>query len=606
MAAWLHGVPHPALMMLTLAMPVLCAARSLRGGQTSNQRVLSGFFTGMALTATICFMPLVCRVTDRIKQRSGLEEKAFGDIGAEWRMEATRPVAQPKFQFERGPHESHYVILRGKPLMGGVLYRGAALKEISWRGRNNGMWSEWAACEGMLQGEDVASEWVLSWSCVRDAMGSMTDGELRVRAALTMETESTQTIPVQTGAFATGPGWTWEVLHRAERENNWGFYTAFRRACFAPNGRLVAEGSRRRPLSSDGLSGRPVSEWGQFAFVSTALHQHSLYSLESKKGEPEQPVVLRYVERSETFEKVIHVTGVSLTMPDSPALGPDVVREVTDTKRQPASRAGQPVHPWPAMSEEAVPLPDAEAAAVAHYLHRLVAGERCSDTAALAALVPRRLSLFLEMEVRHQVYGIRQALIAGAPEERRDEILRRIPDSSSLIEVAARRGWTAEAKPWVLQLMQRLDWIPPQLLKLCRGYRDPAFHAAMKPSFDADMETVEYWESMPDLAPELPARLEEAKRKLLASGILVLRDERTGTFLHRGDTDVLDAVLREWHQAFTDNGAGLLRKFLRTADGQLVPGGRRELVDVIGRSARDYTFDPQRHCFFKKPGPPAP
>jgi hypothetical protein len=272
--------------------------------------------------------------------------------------------------------------------------------------------------------------------------------------------------------------------------------------------------------------------------------------------------------------------------------------------------------PW-LESAPSIPGENATEAEVAVFLDVLAANQSprfdlrlstARELANLASLVPKWLPLFIEAV---SCYGdsrklLRNALIAGTPEERKDELLRRIPDEPRLAAVAVARGWQGEAKPFVFQAVRRLDHIPAGMEALCRSYRDPAFHPLMRRRFTADIPTVRYWESMPDLTPHLPAQLADARAWLLAAPRTSMEaGNALEALLYTGDSAALDVLLDSSRDNRWVWGIGPVHRWLRNRDGSLLFMRHEDWTEWIAEStSADYTFDAARRCFVRKPAGP--
>ena len=179
-----------------------------------------------------------------------------------------------------------------------------------------------------------------------------------------------------------------------------------------------------------------------------------------------------------------------------------------------------------------------------------------------------------------------------------------------------KRGWEAEAKPFVLQLVQGAGRIPTPLESLCRSYRDPAFHPAMRRRFTADVPTVRYWESMPDLAAKLPEQLAHVRDYLMSPQYQGHPLEDTlDALLYTGDAASLELLLRLMTDGSTWDGwpAAVFVRQVRDSDGNALnfragePKEQIKLQSWIGDStAAEYVFQPERRCFVRKPKSPKP
>jgi hypothetical protein len=210
--------------------------------------------------------------------------------------------------------------------------------------------------------------------------------------------------------------------------------------------------------------------------------------------------------------------------------------------------------------------------------------------------------LFLEAVVQRGVQKgavVSQFLTGGVPEERREELLRRIPESVLLAGVALARGWDEEAKPYILELVRNSGAIEDRLWPAIRNYRDPAFHEYVRAAFEPKLQNVRYWQSMPDLAPELPQRLAVERERIRgANDPQIVDADRLQGMLSTGDTVALDVLLR----CFRNNKNGhywpedYLRRWVHAA-----PSDDKQLAGFVGEStAADYEWQAARGYFVKR------
>jgi len=183
------------------------------------------------------------------------------------------------------------------------------------------------------------------------------------------------------------------------------------------------------------------------------------------------------------------------------------------------------------------------------------------------------------------------------------------------------RGWQAEALPVVLAAVRRKSRIEEELLPLCRSFRDPAFHEWMRRDFTLDVPTVLYWESMPDLAAELPARLEKEWERRAYS-----IPKARAALAVAGYPPVLSQLLKDLGRKETYSRpevAALLARSVRDAMGnppaptglKLKPNGEPEdwprqevspefLNWFAGLTEKDFTFDRAQRRFIRQPSAP--
>ena len=336
---------------------------------------------------------------------------------------------------------------------------------------------------------------------------------------------------------------------------------------------------------------------------------------------------------SESCRKTVLLKGVTLLVPVKEAVpdAPPLLWKPTLPDRAwTGTRSATGPRPW-LDAEPEIPGTAAGEAEVAVFLDMLTdrglpdqSGRRAVEVstpqkeARLAALVPRWLPLFIETFARNgdQRGALKAALVAGTPEERRGELLRRIPDAPPLAEVAMQRGWEAEARPFVLQLVQREGRIPTALESLCRSYRDPAFHPAMRRWFTANVATVRYWESMPDLAAELPAQLAHVRDFLTSAQYRGNpMEEELDALLSTGDAAGLALLLRLTADGSKWDGwpMAVFLRWVRDSEGNALSfqegrpkEGKKLQAWIGGSTAADYVFHPARRVFIRKPTNPQP
>lgn len=279
---------------------------------------------------------------------------------------------------------------------------------------------------------------------------------------------------------------------------------------------------------------------------------------------------------------------------------------------------------WPARADRPVPPLGGSAHEAAYYIHWLKQQRKLPAAEDIAPLVRAWWSPCVEIAVREELppeSALLRALVAGWPEEQRGEILQRLRAAPWLASVVEARGWLAEAKPIVLDMLRREKRPSGALLPLCRAFRDPVFHEWMRKDFQLDAPTVIYWESMPDLAPELPARLAQASPRAH------MAIEQAEALLTAGDKRLLRELLKVLVDQTSSQKitAGYLERWVLDAEGNPPPAtglvrdenGRLSnhpqrrvppefLQWFAGLTADDFTFDRTKRRFVRIPSTPPP
>jgi hypothetical protein len=614
--------PNPWMVILLLALPALPGLPGVLRRQTAREDSLSGFTAGLLLSLTILLLPLI---QAGIENFTDPEESLPQREGETWELAAAGKLHDTgRFRESVEEYGNLWRMdVAGIPLANRNLLSTLAINRVSWRKQAQDPWTVWDSAEGWImageeaQGDgDARPAWRLIWTTQPGAQNppEFQGGELELSVTARALEEKVIELPATPGRRVHGEGWAFEVLRASNGYHNH-VEVSLQQSWFAskgePNVRVeINQHDRELRLPGDNSLLTPVRQ-------TLAL----LYA--GRTGTPARMIRLMETRKAEV-RRLIHVSRVHLvTEPSSktPSL-PEITKPPAPRKDANALRR----HHFPDIQrtfplfEESARTPGADATEVevATYLHRELAHREWLSRSSsfryyrkffregdsgIEGLVERWLPLFIEIAV-YSRGGLIGALLEGTPEARKDEVLRRIPECPALIEVAVARRWQAEAKPYILQYIQNADTIPGSLEPLCRQYRDPAFHEAMRHSFTPNLPTVRYWASMPDLVAELPARLARAKAMHGFRG-------REAVFLYAGDMEVLDDLLQQWSRGRTRPSnesrdaqkarTELLRQYLRTADGGSIPVEEGAAGNPGGTKAEDYVFDPARHLFFRKP-----
>lgn len=628
---WLPGFktsPHPALGALMLGLPALCGLSRLWRRQSKWESIRSGLATGSLAVIAVFLMPVVQTGLDRLAP-GPLEREFFGNGSENWQWTSDGPG---KLSLWWGGSAGDYIRgihAKGPPMETAerMMWQGATVHAISWRARPEDQWSAWKNAEGSFNPDEEAGGWNLEISCRDTAVGTMQNGEWRVRAVIRLRRLDEFEVPMRRGESVNGNGWAFDVTKAYWRDffGTFSFRTfvrqAFftRRSTFLPGMDESYDKTQTPPiLHFYDYAAEPLNTLGAECVL--AEHDSMDRIAKSDTGEAPGNMWLRVASTTEVVHKTLRIAGLTVTVPKRIETAP-VIEAIPGEQHEAPMDSGTSVWPWPAGPAAESPMQQMDEVEVARFLHQMSAyssreGRHPEQDAQLAALVPRWLPLFLEMVVslNDSRNAILQALIAGTPEERKNDVLRRLPDAPILVHAVTARGWQKEAKPYVVELVRKSGRIPYEMEVLCRNYRDPVFHEAMRRSFKADLATVRYWVSMPDLAPDLPKRLAPWKSTLQ-------RNPRAGTYeelgvlLYAGDVVALDVMLNRWRERPLSKGYSKeqmaryeiegIQRWLRTSDGE-VPGETKEdITALIGASAAaDYTFDSARHVFIRKPASP--
>jgi hypothetical protein len=618
---WIEADPSPILVCLMLSLPAVTGLCGLCRRQSRRQWALSGLVAGVLITAALVFLP----VAENLKRRlvaGKIERLVFPHKFADWELSLTKPGPGNPTQLLT-TEITWDLTLEIPRLPDGIALASGTVEAIAWRDGPNDRWSNWVPARGDFYIVTREHDWLLSVSCDPRKIQPLNNGELRVKTRLNFERRDTPRMPLRPGAFISGNGWSCEVLEFSEDSRGGFSWTALTRSGggHEPAMPLVVPDWTRAESELYDSSRDSTLTRTRFMGISSTFSSHTR-NLKDRKA-PSRPVPefvsILNTATAESFRKTVYLTGVTLSLS---------VKQPPPDRPLPRWVPPSPTDAWLGNVNPSAPRPWLEAAPhlpgeaatdaeVAVYLDRLVNDVATgryfmqrlspSERTQLASLVPRWLPVFLEAVMCYGDRGgmFRDVLIGGIPEGRKEELLRHIPEAPWLAEVAMARGWQAEAKPFVLQAVERNDRIPTEIEALCRSYRDPAFHPAMRKWFTADVPTVRYWESMPDLAPDLPVQLANVMEYLLSlqRHVREMKD-LVAALLYVGDSRALDLLLRSWRGDPSQSGwpYPLLRRWVRDRDESKLPPAETDLTTWIGEStAADYGFDTVRRHFVRKP-----
>lgn len=601
-----HSETYPFLIFLAALPPVIGRAiAGARGRQTDRQRRVSGLATGLILAATVAAIPLTNWRMDRLHQNR-ITVAAFGNSTDDWEIETDGSAT-----VATGTSFSWNIPLKIPALPDEVRVLRADVEGVSMRPSPEADWQDYPGVTGKLVTEAEnplnLTQWRLILQGDQPVLDRMTSGELRVRLKGRMQPQEIKRIPMEEGAFTSGTDWIYKITGTGVTPDGRPFFNGMGRSInsWHPEAVPILEGPG--PVRFEDHSTRELRIIGH---VRTVLTRFAGTPSAAKKNPTH--VLVRHFERPAAFERTVHLRGVRFKSPQSPV--GETPLTTNDIISSPTAR---PLAAWPDNPAPAIPDASATEAEVAVYLTLLTRNNATNplperDTpenrAKLAALVPKWLPLFLEMAVRErQEDTFIPALIAGTPEEKRQEVLQRLSENPELVKVVTARGWESEAKSYVLKTVERIGFIPPEWQVLCRSYRDPSFHPFMRRYFAPSVPVVRYWESMPDLAPELPAKLSQVMESFRNQHVpgTTLNGKRVmlEALLYSGALDALDMVIRDFrvnsHRA--DMSWDLLYTFLRDAAGRKRSDNEKTFTEFIGSStAADYRFDKARRLFSRK------
>ncbi len=594
--------PHPALAALLFSIPCLWGIGAFRRSGESGRKILSPFLTGVTAVLVIGFTPRLTGKLEEAARPGKLRQTVFP--GGTWSCQAVEPP---------GSHTNAFAwSLRVKgdfPDVSPFEFESALVSEVSWRGGPAAEWSPWQPVQGNL-GKDAPERPTdplsrrLSWSPLSrgdQSIPAMVNGELRFKAKLLFQRKQSLTIPPDPGAFASGDGWTYRILDHKVIADSFYRHAVYRRAWFArwemPDS-MELQGSLLQ--FREGFPG----PWLEKHTVPVSGFYHIVSSPELEKAF--KSITLESVTGREEADILIYVAGVTTGQEDRKApASPHPAQSPRKREKQSSFR------PWLANAGDEIPAMEVSGEVVVAWLQRMALSPDADDTFTrkpdpagmdrIRELVVRWPGAFVKMAKSVPNYRrpfFLHALIHGLPDERAGEVLREIPKAPELMPVVEARGWEADAKRYVLQAVLAEGRIPAPLAAVCRGYRDPAFHPAMRASFTPDVPTVRYWESMPDLAPELEARLAPVKAEVLR-GELPFTGEEMAVLLHRGDREVLGFLLKG-HPLTGGLPRAFVQEHIRDPDGSPLHFDGSPEDPTTNTRAEDYVFDPATRRFLKK------
>jgi hypothetical protein len=496
-------------------------------------------------------------------------------------------------------------------------------QRMSWR-RKGDTWSAWIPVRWEMAGANQAAYTMILEQSALPKLDEGEEVELRWAVRTLINQTKTELLSLRTGEELRGDGWNFVVTELPPQDGKfrWSGVGRSLPGEASWNLREVFGGSERLKEQFD----VPSENWhcsihtGQLSLPCFNLNFMERYGY-AVRGVPIRPerLLVTMLAAGETQDLITTLTNVRLRRENAnPAVTPRAV-----PIKQPVPLPLRTPRPWSEFQLLAVPGPTASEVAVADYLQglsRLPDGSpdwkkwTRAQQLALNALVPQWWPLFIEVAKKHPGGGaglpplgvawnattaVKLALAEGTPESRRDEFLAQIPAIPTLALLAARRGWQAEAKPYILQVAQREHPLPTDWPALLRSYRDPRFHPALRREFVADVPSIRYWESMPDLAPELPTRLAAARAALLQETDLE-ESRPLWALVESGDAVAFELMLKQsrFNRSLGSNFTENLRRTVRAADGESLSA-----LDVpnlsLSDDPADYHYNPARRCWIR-------
>jgi hypothetical protein len=279
------------------------------------------------------------------------------------------------------------------------------------------------------------------------------------------------------------------------------------------------------------------------------------------------------------------------------------------------------------LAELPVPGPQATRAEVCRYLVQAVPIMDSSRNAQppgeeaitqLATLVPGHLEVLLDglpAMGSPSKSAVLEAIVCGAGESQKQQIIAAVPGNPDLIQVLFKRGWLADAQNVIHKLMDSPKPLSFEAVQAIAAYEDPATYPHLLAEFEANpsSEVYEILRTLPGLAAPLAAsvgRLWDNHDRFVYPE---LRDMQTvlSLALRTGNREALRFVCRllEETSPARNGGAeswGLAQLFRERVklDG-LKPGEEQNNQRVLDwmrkHRAEEFVFDPVRERFGLKP-----
>ncbi len=511
---WFAMPPSWLVMTVLLSLPALLCLRA--AGRSARHAVRYSCLAGLLL-------PLLamagCAASYALRRvfPGPLERAVSTSGGDEW---VVRPIGQDSDEGQGFMAEGfHYPQWSdGEPAVNSL-----EILASSWRRKSGGDWSAWAPAYGGIYLKRRSNDLEVTWSpSETNGLSGDEHLEVRMKVLATLVACDEIELPPAGHIKARGHGWVYERqlfgLESLVRE----------RGRVAPGAGIEELRVTGGPLYSSWF---PHGRWRKLKNVLPGKdypgpHWDPIFldrrTREFQKVE-QAPVRITLV-REEQCVRMVRVTSLRKTFPrpepELPGEKPRAPSPPPEPDPEPF-RGHLSTFVWQPGST--LPVPDASAPErdATYYIHWLKGRKQLSEPEKMPAFIAKWWSQCLDIAVLNPVRrdnALVQALVAGFPDENRSELLRRFPGATWLAPVIEQRGWHEEVKSVVLERIRsgksRMDDATVNdLMSLCRALRDPVFHDWMRWHFTLDVPTVLYWESMPDLAAELPERLDKARRE---------------------------------------------------------------------------------------------
>jgi hypothetical protein len=513
----------------------------------------------------------------------------------------------------------------------------AKIFAASWQRPGESQWSEWKPASGdIYKGSDTAGGIerlrLESFHFTREGLRGVEHLDFRLRALVRLVKKETLELRPTPGSHMTGYGWTFDTDPQPEDRNHW-HYERERLAFGMSVGAMIdsqvnyhSRGNYLPEWTSSAVSDRGGSYWlpGNHYASRRWSEMRMGRDWEERPRNAAEPVSLVLYELEECLHE-LRVNGVKVGV-SAPVEKRDSPRQTIPVRVD--NETGEPFRyrrstiVWPPDQALAVPAADAELQVATYFFHWLKGQKKLPDSGGIGSLVAAWWSQCLQIAALDRLprnNALLQALVAGLPEEHRGELIALLPTAFWLAPVVKQRGWSAEAKPFVLQLLHLTKEIPPELMPLCRSYHDPAFNDWMRRTFTLDVPTVLYWESMPELAKELHKHVVRWSKSWGWS------EEEREALLTVGEMPYLEALLNALRDRRNKPTAALyLSQSVLGSDGESPPptglkltrDGKPMWFEVpqqvspeflqwfAGLTAKDFTFDRARHRFVRNPSAP--
>lgn len=506
------------------------------------------------------------------------------------------------------------------------------LKAYSWRASATDNWSPWidsgsVSETSVYRGPGVSHEWSFDLRPLIPHAGGLKNGEVKLGLALRLKGERPEIIPITAASGYADRHWN---LITAAVDTDAAGYRATALVRWTSKMRGHVSEIDLLAVSDNGYTSVRYqgSRQDDFPLPAMGITYYDWRGLPPPYHKP-APTHLRIWRQPpvDLVHKVLHFTGITLPAP------------VTAPVPQSISVPAQPALPrtlnWESLSmmpqplfqgrAPEIPLAGAERVEVAAYLMHLTTAlwdpalgpwdRPETKRPELVALVLQWLPMFLQATVAGgELWGaaLEAPLLEGTPEDRRAELIRRIPESPLLARIAIRRGWLSEAKPEFLELFRKAGGIPELLKPFLTQFRDPEFHPLLRAQFRASVPLIRFWRSRPELAAELPGLLAAARSRIqsLNGNPDGWPWDEIGGLLSTGEAAALDLTLHAFlHNPSPSTGwpREWLLRWLRTAEDRALPQEDAALKEFLrSATSADFTWNAARGLFLQKSTPATP